>query len=113
MSVLKFLSKIHMYQVGAPLMGMLWPQNSSLLLSCFFHTVVVLLFLGDDAKTAVKHGLDGILVSNHGARQLDGVPATVSFGKCLHWNSHFYLSFGHLCDYPSLCIYFCMNTQNM
>ncbi|KAB1262470.1 Hydroxyacid oxidase 1 [Camelus dromedarius] len=31
---------------------------------------------GDDAKEAVKHGLDGILVSNHGARQLDGVPAT-------------------------------------
>lgn len=38
-----------------------------------------LLFLGDDAKEAVKHGLDGILVSNHGARQLDGVPATVSY----------------------------------
>ncbi|XP_058143523.1 2-Hydroxyacid oxidase 1 isoform X1 [Dasypus novemcinctus] len=32
---------------------------------------------GDDAKEAVKHGLDGILVSNHGARQLDGVPATI------------------------------------
>lgn len=25
----------------------------------------------------MKHGVDGILVSNHGARQLDGVPATV------------------------------------
>lgn len=25
-------------------------------------------------------GVDGILVSNHGARQLDGVPATVSSG---------------------------------
>ncbi|CAK7319842.1 2-Hydroxyacid oxidase 1 [Vulpes lagopus] len=32
---------------------------------------------GDDAKEAVKHGLNGILVSNHGARQLDGVPATI------------------------------------
>ncbi|XP_007086884.1 2-Hydroxyacid oxidase 1 [Panthera pardus] len=32
---------------------------------------------GDDAREAVKHGLDGILVSNHGARQLDGVPATI------------------------------------
>ncbi|XP_075605927.1 2-Hydroxyacid oxidase 1 isoform X2 [Balearica regulorum gibbericeps] len=30
----------------------------------------------DDAKQAVKIGLNGILVSNHGARQLDGVPAT-------------------------------------
>ncbi|XP_009586068.1 PREDICTED: hydroxyacid oxidase 1 [Fulmarus glacialis] len=31
----------------------------------------------DDAKEAVKIGLNGILVSNHGARQLDGVPATI------------------------------------
>ncbi|XP_005991149.1 hydroxyacid oxidase 1 [Latimeria chalumnae] len=31
----------------------------------------------DDAKEAVKHGVDGILVSNHGARQLDCVPATI------------------------------------
>ncbi|XP_003411592.2 2-Hydroxyacid oxidase 1 [Loxodonta africana] len=32
---------------------------------------------GDDAREAVKQGVDGILVSNHGARQLDGVPATI------------------------------------
>lgn len=31
----------------------------------------------EDAREAVKYGVDGILVSNHGARQLDGVPATV------------------------------------
>ncbi|OCT79256.1 hypothetical protein XELAEV_18026066mg [Xenopus laevis] len=31
----------------------------------------------DDAKEAVKRGASGILVSNHGARQLDGVPATI------------------------------------
>lgn len=81
------------------------------LLSCLFHTMVVLLFLGDDAREAVKHGLDGILVSNHGGRQLDGVPATVSFGKCLNWYSHFYPTFGYLYDCLSLCIYFCVNTQ--
>ncbi|NXC65466.1 HAOX1 oxidase, partial [Anhinga anhinga] len=34
----------------------------------------------DDAKEAVKIGVNGVLVSNHGARQLDGVPATVSTG---------------------------------
>ncbi|NXS08773.1 HAOX1 oxidase, partial [Neodrepanis coruscans] len=34
----------------------------------------------DDAKKAVEIGVNGILVSNHGARQLDGVPATVSTG---------------------------------
>uniref|UniRef100_A0A674N252 (S)-2-hydroxy-acid oxidase n=1 Tax=Takifugu rubripes TaxID=31033 RepID=A0A674N252_TAKRU len=32
---------------------------------------------GDDAAKAVSYGVDGILVSNHGARQLDGVPATL------------------------------------
>jgi (S)-2-hydroxy-acid oxidase len=26
---------------------------------------------------AIRHGLDGIIVSNHGGRQLDGVAATV------------------------------------
>uniref|UniRef100_UPI0037E8DFA3 2-Hydroxyacid oxidase 1 n=1 Tax=Semicossyphus pulcher TaxID=241346 RepID=UPI0037E8DFA3 len=32
---------------------------------------------GMDAVQAVNYGVDGILVSNHGARQLDGVPATL------------------------------------
>ncbi|XP_072225798.1 2-Hydroxyacid oxidase 1 [Leuresthes tenuis] len=32
---------------------------------------------GEDAVQAVNYGVSGILVSNHGARQLDGVPATL------------------------------------
>ena len=31
----------------------------------------------EDAKEALKHDVQGIIVSNHGGRQLDGVPATV------------------------------------
>jgi L-lactate dehydrogenase (cytochrome) len=31
----------------------------------------------EDAKLAAQHGADGIVVSNHGGRQLDGVPSTV------------------------------------
>lgn len=31
----------------------------------------------DDARLAVEHGMDGIIVSNHGGRALDGVPATI------------------------------------
>jgi len=31
----------------------------------------------DDARAAVRAGADGIVVSNHGGRQLDGAPATV------------------------------------
>jgi L-lactate dehydrogenase (cytochrome) len=30
----------------------------------------------EDARQAVAHGADGIIVSNHGGRQLDGVPST-------------------------------------
>ncbi|MBI1730407.1 alpha-hydroxy-acid oxidizing protein [Candidatus Acetothermia bacterium] len=31
----------------------------------------------EDALMAVGHGVDGIIVSNHGGRQLDGAPATI------------------------------------
>lgn len=30
-----------------------------------------------DAKAAVDHGVDGLVVSNHGGRQFDGAPATI------------------------------------
>lgn len=39
--------------------------------------VVKGILTAEDARLAVQHGAQGILVSNHGARQLDGVPATV------------------------------------
>lgn len=32
---------------------------------------------GDDAQRAIEHGADGIIVSNHGGRQLDTAPATI------------------------------------
>ena len=32
----------------------------------------------DDAKLAVEHGVDGVIVSNHGGRQLDTAPATIT-----------------------------------
>ncbi|XP_043927424.1 hydroxyacid oxidase 2-like [Protopterus annectens] len=31
----------------------------------------------EDAELAVEHGVQGIIVSNHGGRQLDGAPATI------------------------------------
>jgi L-lactate dehydrogenase (cytochrome) len=31
----------------------------------------------DDARAAVAHGADAIVVSNHGGRQLDGAPSTI------------------------------------
>jgi len=32
----------------------------------------------DDARLAVDHGIDGVVVSNHGGRQLDDTPSTTS-----------------------------------
>ncbi|WP_062054529.1 alpha-hydroxy acid oxidase [Aquimarina longa] len=32
---------------------------------------------GEDAQLAIQHGVDGIIVSNHGGRQLDTLPATI------------------------------------
>lgn len=32
----------------------------------------------EDAKLALRHGVDGIVVSNHGGRQLDAAPSTIS-----------------------------------
>lgn len=31
----------------------------------------------EDAENAIKYGLDGIIISNHGGRQLDSVPASL------------------------------------
>ncbi|XP_006813604.1 2-Hydroxyacid oxidase 1-like [Saccoglossus kowalevskii] len=39
--------------------------------------VVKGILTAEDALEALNHGIAGILVSNHGARQLDGVPATI------------------------------------
>ena len=35
------------------------------------------IYTADDVVLAIQHGLDGVVVSNHGGRQLDGVPATL------------------------------------
>ncbi|WP_137896261.1 alpha-hydroxy acid oxidase [Ramlibacter sp. 2FC] len=32
----------------------------------------------DDARLAVQHGVDAVIVSNHGGRQLDGAPSAIS-----------------------------------
>ncbi|RJE26398.1 S-2-hydroxy-acid oxidase [Aspergillus sclerotialis] len=35
------------------------------------------IYTAEDVLLAIHHGLDGVIVSNHGGRQLDGVPATI------------------------------------
>lgn len=36
------------------------------------------IFREEDARMAVQQGVDGIIVSNHGGRQLDSCPASAS-----------------------------------
>lgn len=37
----------------------------------------LIVYTADDVILAIRHGVDGVIVSNHGGRQLDGVPATL------------------------------------
>lgn len=35
------------------------------------------MYCGEDVQRAIDYELDGVIISNHGGRQLDGVPATI------------------------------------
>ena len=39
----------------------------------------------DEARAALDHGIDGVIVSNHGGRQLDGAIAAVR--RCRRWST--------------------------
>ncbi len=41
-----------------------------------------------DAKLAIRHGIDGIIVSNHGGRQLDAAPSSVDSLRQLPESAH-------------------------
>ncbi|OQM45937.1 alpha-hydroxy-acid oxidizing enzyme [Anoxybacillus sp. UARK-01] len=81
-----FLSTLSDHQHDTIIQGILdnifhphltWKQVSKLKQ----HTNLPILLKGilhpDDALLAIEHGVDGIIVSNHGGRQLDGVIASV------------------------------------
>ena len=36
-----------------------------------------IVYTAEDVALAIQHGVNGVLISNHGGRQLDGVPATL------------------------------------
>lgn len=40
-------------------------------------TSIFLVTSAEDVAIAIEHGVDGVLISNHGGRQLDGVPASL------------------------------------
>jgi len=53
-----------------------WDFLGELASDCEIPVLVKGVMTGDDAALAVRHGLAGIVVSNHGGRQLDRSPAT-------------------------------------
>jgi isopentenyl diphosphate isomerase/L-lactate dehydrogenase-like FMN-dependent dehydrogenase len=54
-----------------------WDDFAELAADCSLPVLLKGVQTGEDARLAVEHGAAGIVVSNHGGRQLDGVPATL------------------------------------
>jgi isopentenyl diphosphate isomerase/L-lactate dehydrogenase-like FMN-dependent dehydrogenase len=54
-----------------------WEDFAALASECSLPILLKGIQTGDDARLAVEHGAAGVIVSNHGGRQLDGVPATL------------------------------------
>ena len=54
-----------------------WPELERLAGECSLPLIVKGVHTAEDALLAVDHGAAGVIVSNHGGRQLDGVPAAL------------------------------------
>jgi isopentenyl diphosphate isomerase/L-lactate dehydrogenase-like FMN-dependent dehydrogenase len=54
-----------------------WGDFAALAADCRLPMLVKGIHTAEDARLAVAHGAAGIVVSNHGGRQLDGVPASL------------------------------------
>ncbi|MFJ8752973.1 alpha-hydroxy acid oxidase [Streptomyces sp. NPDC102441] len=54
-----------------------WPDFAETVRSTSLPVLVKGVLHPDDARLAVEHGAAGVIVSNHGGRQCDAVPATV------------------------------------
>jgi isopentenyl diphosphate isomerase/L-lactate dehydrogenase-like FMN-dependent dehydrogenase len=64
-----------MFALMDPSLG--WDDLEELVSECNLPVLVKGVATGEDAVLAVEHGAAGVIVSNHGGRQLDGAPATI------------------------------------
>jgi len=62
---------------GPMLISITWKDIDWILSFCKVPVLLKGILNADDAEVAVKSGVAGIIVSNHGARNLDTVPATI------------------------------------
>jgi isopentenyl diphosphate isomerase/L-lactate dehydrogenase-like FMN-dependent dehydrogenase len=54
-----------------------WGELEELASGCSLPVLIKGVLTGDDARLAIEHGAAGVVVSNHGGRQLDRVPASL------------------------------------
>jgi isopentenyl diphosphate isomerase/L-lactate dehydrogenase-like FMN-dependent dehydrogenase len=54
-----------------------WPDLEQLVSECDLPVLLKGVQTAEDARLAADHGAAGVVVSNHGGRQLDGVAATI------------------------------------
>jgi 4-hydroxymandelate oxidase len=54
-----------------------WPDLEELVSGCSLPVMVKGVLTAEDATLAIEHGAAGVVVSNHGGRQLDQVPASL------------------------------------
>lgn len=69
--------ELHSYLAAARDSSVDWTKLDWLFSITSLRFVLKGILTAEDARLAVQHGAQGILVSNHGGRQLDGVQATV------------------------------------
>ncbi|KAI9315966.1 hydroxyacid oxidase 1-like protein [Dichotomocladium elegans] len=65
------------YMSGEMFPGMTWREIIWLKSITKLPVVIKGIFRAEDAKMAIEHGVDAIVVSNHGGRQLDSCPSTL------------------------------------
>ncbi|HEX5178054.1 MAG TPA: alpha-hydroxy acid oxidase [Gemmatimonadaceae bacterium] len=70
-------SALAMYFAARHDAGVTWKDLEWLRRVCPLPLVLKGVMRGDDAKRAADHGVDGLIVSNHGGRQLDTTLATI------------------------------------
>jgi isopentenyl diphosphate isomerase/L-lactate dehydrogenase-like FMN-dependent dehydrogenase len=54
-----------------------WPDVEGLIADTELPVLIKGVLTAEDAELAVEHGAAGVVVSNHGARQIDAVPASI------------------------------------
>jgi isopentenyl diphosphate isomerase/L-lactate dehydrogenase-like FMN-dependent dehydrogenase len=69
------LSVAEVFGLVDPSLG--WDDLERLAGECELPVLLKGVMSAEDAALAIEHGASGVVVSNHGGRQLDGVPATI------------------------------------